>query len=167
MVFDFRKLDTISHVLDLIILASDQVDQAIDTSHGKVTRAIDQFGITGVERVLYERAARLFWVIPIPAAERTAAHAKFTLLAGRTTLINFIEDNDIGVTARLADRQWLVICNLTLYDIKSTIDMDFDGTVQIDKRDVCEGLAPLIEMSSWKHLASKENRSQIWERNFL
>ena len=111
----------------------------------------------GVERVLDEGLRGPFGIVPIPQRQRTAANAEFPRFIHFGRLILPVKNQDVGVAARKANRQLLIIRKLAVHDEASAIHGYFNWTIEIDEHRPRQVATPVIEVLGGKHFTREQH----------
>ena len=97
-----------------------------------VSCPVDGLRIRMVQRILDEGGGCLFRIIIIAHCQRGATNTKLPFLVGFDHLpVVFIQDQDIGIPARIPYGDRLLIPYLSFNDVIGAIQRDFNGAVQI------------------------------------
>lgn len=167
-VLDLRQLNPVSGMLDQRILAALEDDFAARVVVDDVARAVDQFGIGRVERILRERRRRLLGIVVVAHRERGAADAEFALLLSLHELVVSIEHEDVRVLAGEADRNRLLVRDVARNLEPGAVQRDLDRTIEIHEARPRRQLAvPHVELLGREDLAGVPDHLQVGQRELV
>ena len=159
--FDFTQLDTVTHVLDLEVLAGQKYQFSPVIVLTQIAGAVDQLGVELVERILHKGLCRLFRVAIIAQGQTGAANADLALLTLRRNLIVLIQQDDLGIAERTADGHAFL---QTEFPINLVIAADAGGfcrAIEVNKPGIGQSCTPQIELLDGENLAGKGNGAQM------
>ena len=165
---NLTQLNAIAHVLDEAVLAAFEHNLATRIDKHQVARAVYNLRVAVVQWVLHKGGSGLFGVVVVAHGQRSATDAKLAFLVGLgDILVVLVENQNIGVAERLANRDRLVVGNFTLNGIVHTVERNLDGTVEVGKGSLWQAVTPDVELLGGEHLASKPAEAQRGQRHLL
>ncbi len=102
--FDLGELDPKALDLDLLVLPAQELEGAVRAQAGQIARPVQARLRSGVERALHEALRGQLGAIPVAAREAVAADVQLADLAGRHPAPLRVEEIDLRVGDRPADR---------------------------------------------------------------
>ncbi len=156
--FDFSELDTVAKMFYLKIAPAFENNFAAFVEMNNVSRAINFFRKIFVFGILHEGGIGSRGIVPVAERERCAAHAKLSRNAGRAdAAVLFVQNHYVGIAARLADGQRLVIAEIAIKRVKRAIDANFRRSVKIGKNGVRVVAPPNVQLLRRHDFAREKN----------
>ena len=162
--FDLTQVRAIAHVLDDIVLATLEHDQALVAETDDIARAIDKLRISLVQRILDEGSSRLLRIIVITHRQRRASNAELTLHTRRyNSTVVIVEDEDVRIATGIADGQGLRVGYLLINNIIGAVEGNLNRTIEVGEGHMGQVAMPVVVLLRGEHLASEPHRTEALE----